>query len=228
MQHFFRRAKSGALVTATLLLLAAIVTVVAGCGDGAGQLTQDADPSMTPELQAQIHENQENRIKMEAMVAEVEKQLKVQPDGTLALNPTTRAALSPEAQAFAEAAIAKTNEGVQSGDLSIDPDLTIHVNGGEAATRANDNSFRVYWWGFQWGLSGSRARWVASTLAPLSIWNISAALQSIGVPPGYAQLCATFAKIYCGLIGWANQVGGNRGVWIKNFWPNCVVIYQQS
>jgi antitoxin component of MazEF toxin-antitoxin module len=206
-----------------------VVSMLAGCGGNTTkpQLTQGTELQLTPDLQSQIRTNNENRIKMEEMISEIEKQLQLKSDGTLVINPTTRASLSPEAQKFAEIALEKTNEGVLSGNLTIDNDLTIHAKN-NTNIRANENSFRVYWWGFQWGLNNSRARWVTGALAPLSIWNISGALQSIGVPPGYSQLCASFAKIYCGLIGWANEVGGSRGVWIKNYWPNCVIIYQQS
>jgi hypothetical protein len=93
-----------------------------------------------------------------ATIATIEKNLKVQSDGTLALAPkeTRSVVLSPEQEQFAQIALAKTNSMVQAGTVTVDEKFILHPT---TTTRdIGRNYLTLHWWGFDLGVTADTAK----------------------------------------------------------------------
>lgn len=227
-------------VTAWLLVVVLFVTLT-GCGGGQGtnvakttvddaqvkalqdqtnEMAKAGEASLDPALRAQLDENRKRAEHTQALVAEAEKHLVRNADGTISLDSSaTRSGseLSPEARQFAEDALVKTNAMIKAGKAVAGTDFSIHST--DPATRANENSFRWMWYGFRLGLNSSRA----STLAFCLKYGASCTWIA-GYLPGGAIVGAVMAIIFT--IGWFAismcNVSG-RGVFI---YSGCYVTSQ--
>jgi hypothetical protein len=198
-----------------LLCITAMLLPVVGCGGA----SSEAPKAITTEdgiTRKKVEENEAIRRKMETMIANVEKVLQVNPDGTLSLpSNTTRGAsrLTNEELAFANAAISGLNKDVKDGKIRVESDLSIKELD---VTRANERYGPVSrWWGYEWArTSGDVNRYIALLGVAGGVATIAGAL---GAGPVGAAVAASLFGIGASVLAYYNADG--YGIYIKqNRW----------
>jgi hypothetical protein len=201
----------------TLLLL----LILSGCGGGG--TSEDAA------LQDQLARNREIQSQFESWVAQTEPYVAVQPDGTLRLDRTRAAEVSPRALDFAERAIAEANRFIATGLVTVGKDLTLQPT---FLSRANENKWCLYWWGVRFWLNNtSTQRLIGLMDAGSGLSAIAAVIAAAGgasVPVTVALgVAAGLLQISVGVIEYYAAPG--KGIIITKPWwpPNRVWIESQ-
>ena len=212
-----------------LLLCGAVMTVMfsglAGCGSSSspvGSRTNGnavSNSTLTPDnetLSRSVAENQANTIKFEAMIAEAEKHLQRNSDGTLSLNEQTSrsSGMSDETHQFVQAALEHTNAFVKSGDITVDAQFRIH----SADASRNVWVDGWHWWGVTVALDNGSTQKLVSLLKGNNLSNAISLIGSV-VTHSMIGVIKTLLSVTLGYtIDFVNNNGGRHGVNINVTW----------
>jgi hypothetical protein len=186
-----------------------------------------APGTASPSIQA---EQQARAIRQEALIAEAEKHLQLNSDGTLSLKSrstgqtrSVQANLSPEARAFAEAALLETNKMVKAGEIQVSPNFTITKNKPSGALTRFWGSTRVYWWGVRVTLDNRATDVLTFALGTGDVQSAMSTFTQVGLrSPRLAGWVGILMGAWGHTIDYVNNRGGNRGVEVNITWATFI------
>ena len=209
-----------ALGAATITLAA---MGIAGCGSGGTASTGNSNPSLnadnlTAQQRTVVNNYEAQRVKTEAIIAEVEKAnvLQLNSDGTVSLKPANQraVAISSDAITFTQQVTSGLNQQVEAGNVRVTSDFQV-IPTGMNLTSGNQQGFIAWrWWGFTWGLNQTNTN---RLIAALGLGGAGCAGTLTGATYG---LSAPVAGVICALpafyVAWVDAPG--QGIFINVTW----------